>query len=86
MVTENSINIFKPLAVGELKLLKHFKIEADAKNCELQKAETKMIGLQQTFDSLEKDMQPIIDRIGKIRCIELQITKLYTKKTEVSTR
>lgn len=64
----------------------HFKTEADTKNRELQKAETKMIGLQQTFDSLEKEMEPIIDRIGKIRRIELEISKMYTKKTEVSTQ
>lgn len=45
-----------------------------------------MLGLQHTFESLEKEMQPIIERIGKIRCIELEISKLYTKKTEVSTK
>lgn len=45
-----------------------------------------MNSLQQTFDSLEKELQPIIDRIDKIRCIELEISKLYTKKTEVSTK
>lgn len=62
------------------------KKEAETRTLDLSTAEGKVLKLDETMKRCEESMLPIRDRLDKIRTIDLEITKLYTSQTEVSTK
>lgn len=73
-------------AESELKLLVHLKNDAESRGLELNSAEVKLAKLDGTLVKCEEAMVPIRERLDRIRSIELEISKLYTQKTEISTK
>lgn len=74
------------LTESELKLLVHLKTDAESRTLELRVAEEKLSKLDGTLVKCEEAMVPIRERLDRIRSIELEISKLYTQKTEISTK
>lgn len=71
---------------SELNLLEHLKKDAETRTLDLSTADGKLLTLEETMKRCDESMLPIRERLDKIRTIELEITKLYTNKTEVSTK
>lgn len=78
--------LFEYVTDGELKLLIHLKNDAESRGLELQSAEEKLTILDGKLVKYEDAMKPIRERLDRIRSIELEISKLYTQKTEISTK
>lgn len=69
-----------------MRLLELVKKETESKGLELEQCVAKIAALQVTQDALEVEMQPILERIIKIRTIELEVSKLYNQQTEIKTK
>ena len=64
----------------------HLKNESETKALELQASIRKLEKHKEDHDRCETDLKPISDRLATIHKIEMEMTKLYSQKVELTTK
>lgn len=74
------------IAANDLLMLSHLKADAETRQLKLKTSEEKYLEIQKKKENCETDLIPISERIAKIRNIEIEVSKLYTENTALSTK
>uniref|UniRef100_A0A1B0EZV7 Uncharacterized protein n=1 Tax=Phlebotomus papatasi TaxID=29031 RepID=A0A1B0EZV7_PHLPP len=70
---------------GDLRLLESHKQDAEAKNVEMERLRRRETKLSEGLAQYEEDRKPLELRLEKIRNVEMEYSKLYSKLVELQT-